>query len=103
MAVVFFGATLGAEIKAQFVDDFDAHVFKPIAPAIGTDGIVNPLAQLFIGSPRRGRQLLSVRSGKTPRPLTAKAIARTAWPGFNFLCNGRRLTQLAEHLGSFIA
>src|SRR5262249_22640103 len=96
--VVFFMASLGAEIKPEFVDHLDTVVSKPIVPAIRTDGCMNSLANFVAYG--RSRKLAGETSGHTSRPLTLEA--GTAF-SLRLLELRNRLPEFAEHFGHLVS
>src|SRR5206468_492235 len=73
VAVVLFLAVRRAQVEAQLVDDLDAVVAQPLVPAVGTDRLVNPAADLVVH--RRRRQLAGVGAVDAAGPLAAEPVA----------------------------
>src|SRR5436309_427303 len=78
--IILFGAAVGAQIEAQFVDNLDAVVLEPLLPAIGADGFVDALAD--VAGERRLGELSRTAAVHAAGPLTAEAVARAAGRGF---------------------
>src|SRR5439155_25263903 len=96
VTIVFFSAAFRAQVKTQFVDDFDAVVPLPLLETIGAHGLEDSLAGGV--AKRRRRQLAGAGAEHAAGPLAAEAaLARRGLAGAGFLGRGDGLAQLAKH------